>query len=356
MVKSRLSALAGQAPHVGRNRILRVGYVPLCDSAPLIMARELGLFAKYGLRVQLCREVGWATVRDKIIYRELDAAHAVAGMVYAASLGLGSIPAPCLTALVLNLQGNAITLSEELWRNGVRDGATLAQFVRGGNAERPLTFGIVSPFSSHHFLLSEWLIRHGLDPASDVRIVVVPPPQVFFNLKAGYIDGYCSGEPWNSLAVLAGVGWCAATSADLAPRHPEKVLMVRRDFAEDRAEEHCALVSALLEACLFCDQPENCERIMETLADPQYVGAPIEALRMSLAGSFDYGHGRVEKMSSFNIFSREQANEPTLNRAEWVLAQMRACRLLPDPALIGPDAPGEAFRMDLFHNALALCS
>ena len=95
--------------------------------------------------------------------------------------------------------------------------------------------GVVSPYSSHNFLLREWLIRHGLDPVRDVEIVVVPPPQVFFNFQSGYLDGYCAGEPWNALSVLARVGWVVATSADLAPLHPEKVLMVRRDFAESRA-------------------------------------------------------------------------------------------------------------------------
>lgn len=332
-------------------RVLRLGYVPLCDSAPLIMARELGLFARRGLRVELSREVGWATIRDKLVYQELDAAHAPAGMVFAATFGLGSIPVPCLTALVLNLQGNAITLSENLWRAGVRNGTTLAAHLRARGGERPLTLGIVSPFSSHHFLLNQWLLRHGIDPADDVRVVVVPPPQVFSNLRAGYLDGYCVGEPWNSLAVLAGEGWCAATSSDLAPLHPEKVLMVRREFAEKRTDEHLALVAALREACRFCDAPQHRERIMETLAEPHGLNAPIQALRMSMAGSFDFGHGRVEKMSGFNIFHRQEANVPTTARAEWVLGQMRACRLLPDPSVVSPGALEEAFRADLYEAA-----
>ncbi len=145
-------------------------------------------------------------------------------------------------------------------------------------------------------------------PRSEVEIVTVPPPQMYLNLRAGNVDGYCVGEPWNSLAVLRRTGWCVATSAELAPRHPEKVLMVRADFAEDRAEEHLALIAALLEACAFCDRPENRERIMETLAQPAYLDAPIHALRMSLSGTFNFGHGRVEKDRDFQIFSREDAN------------------------------------------------
>jgi ABC-type nitrate/sulfonate/bicarbonate transport system substrate-binding protein len=315
------------------------------------MAQELGLFTKRGLRVELAREVGWATVRDKMIYRELEAAHAPAGMVFAATFGLGSIPVPCLTALVLNLQGNAITLSEALWKSGVRDGTGLAASLRKRDRTRPLTLGIVSPFSSHHFLLNAWLLAHGIDPARDVRIVVVPPPQVFLNLRAGYLDGYCVGEPYNSLAVLGGEGWCAATSESIAPLHPEKVLMVRQDFAEDHHAEHLALVAALHEACRFCDQPANRERIMETLAEPQFIGAPIQALRMSMAGSFDFGHGHIEKMADFHLFYRKRANLPSLERAGWVLAQMRACQLLPDPAVVEAGAAAKAFRPDLFAAA-----
>lgn len=351
MAKNRQPGKVARRRRVS-GRVIRLGYVPVCDCAPLIMAREVGLFAKHGLRVELSREAGWATIRDKIVYQELEAAHAPAGMVFAATLGLRCVPTPCLTALVLNLQGNAITLSERLWREGVRDGEGLARCVRERGEERALTLGIVSPFSSHHFLLNAWLTRHGIDPARDVRVVVVPPPQVFLNLRAGYLDGYCVGEPWNSLAVLAKEGWCAATSADIAPMHPEKVLMARSDFATERDEEHRALVAALLEACRFCDRPENRERIMETLAEPPHVGAPIQALRMSMAGSFDFGHGRVDKMSDFNVFHRHDANAPTQERARWVLDQLVAWRLLPDPETAGREAVARVFRPDLFQAAL----
>jgi ABC-type nitrate/sulfonate/bicarbonate transport system substrate-binding protein len=170
-----------------------VGFVPLTDCAPLIMAHELGLFRKYGLRVALSRELGWATIRDKIIHRELDAAHALASMPVAATLGLGSIRCDCLTGLVLNLHGNAITLSEELWRRGVRDGATLRDEIRKLHVQKKFTFGVVNPFSSHHYLLRNWLASFGIRPDRDVRIVTVPPPQMVPNLKAGNLDGFCRG-------------------------------------------------------------------------------------------------------------------------------------------------------------------
>ena len=196
----------------------------------------------------MSRELGWATVRDKIIHGELDAAHALAAMPLTAALGLGSVPCECLTGLVLNQHGNAITLSAELWKCGVRDGKTLRDEIFRSRREKVFTFGVVFQFSSHRYLFRKWLSAHGIDPERDVRFVVVPPPQMVANLKAGHLDGFCVGEPWNSMAVHAKAGWIAATSADLDPGHPEKILMVRTDFALKRNDEHLALIAALREA------------------------------------------------------------------------------------------------------------
>ena len=336
-------------PH---RRPLRLGFVALSDCAPLAMAAELELFSKYGIDVELHREVGWATVRDKIIYGELDAAHAPAGLVVAASCGLGSVQTECVTGLVLNLHGNAITLSQSLWQRGVRDGATLRREVaRGGE---PLTFGVVHAYSAHSFLLRHWLRAHHIEPERDARIVVVPPGQVHGNLRAGHLDGFCVGEPWNSLAVMTKTGWCAATSEELAPRHPEKVLMVRRDFAERSEREHLALIAALIEACAFCAQPENRERLIETLAQPQYVGVPIQALRMAMTGTFDYGHGRIEKQSAVHIFSGTDVNEPTPAKAAWVIENLLVSGVVKDTSLVPAERAAEWFRADIFHQANAL--
>ncbi len=333
-------------------RPLRLGFVALSDCAPIVMAAELGLFAAFGVEVELHREVGWATIRDKVIYGELDAAHAPAGLVVAASCGLGSIQADCLTGLVLSLQGNAITLSEDLWKRGVRDGRTLAHEV--ANARTLLTLGVVNPFSAHSVLLRNWLRAQGIEPERDVRIVVVPPAQVHANLRAGHLDGYCVGEPWNSLAVLSRTGWTVATSVELAPRHPEKVLMVRADFAERSEREHLGLIAALIKACAFCEKPENRERVVETLAQSRYVNAPIQAIRMGMGGSYDYGHGRVEKQARFHLFSAENANAPTPDKAAWVIAELVRSRIAPDPASIDRARASEWFREDIHQQALSL--
>ena len=333
------------------SRPLRLGFVPLTDCAPIVMAQELGLFRKFGLQVQLSRELGWATVRDKIIHGELDAAHALAAMPLAATLGLGSIACDCLTALVLNLHGNAITLSHELWKRGVRDGITLREEIKKTRREKTFTFGVVSPFSAHRHLLRQWLAAHGMDAERDVRLVIVPPPQMVANLKVGNLDGFCCGEPWNSVAVKARAGWIAAVSAELDPGHPEKVLMVRHDFAVKRNAEHLALVAALLEACEFCGQPENATKIATTLAQPEFVGVPAEILQRSLTGECDFGTGEARRVQNFFTFHRNDANEPSGTKAAWVLQLVRASGLCPEPSSLNFALGRRVFRADLFEQA-----
>jgi ABC-type nitrate/sulfonate/bicarbonate transport system substrate-binding protein len=318
------------------------------------MAHELGLFRKYGLRVNLHRELGWATVRDKIVHGELDAAHALAAMPLAATLGLGSVPCNCLTGLVLNLHGNAITLSRDLWLRGVRDGESLRREIIRRRPEKKFTFGAVAPFSSHHFLLRKWLVSLGIHPERDVHLAIVPPPLMVANLNAGHLDGFCVGEPWNSVAAQNCGGWCAAVSAQLAPGHPEKVVMVRREFAEKRSAEHLALLAGLLEACEFCDQVENQTRLVSTLARPEYVGAPTAALLSGIRGELDFGGGAVRVVRDFAIFHRDDANEPSGRKAAWVFEQMRPIVSRLFQSSFNVALSRELFRIDLFEKASQL--
>jgi ABC-type nitrate/sulfonate/bicarbonate transport system substrate-binding protein len=334
-------------------RPLRLGFVGLTDCAPLVVAKERGLFAKYGLQVELTREIGWATIRDKILYGELEAAHAPAGLLLAASAGLNTVPAACLTALVLNLHGNAIVLSQKLAKAGATDGHRLRERVR--RKREPLTFGVVYQWSSHHVLLRQWLRDHGIEPDKDVQLVIVPPSQVFSNLRAGHLDGYCVGEPWASLAVMKGAGFVVARSAELAPLHPEKVLMVRQDFSTRCHDEHLALVAALIEACAWCDAPEHRETLVKWLARPNYVNAPAEALRTSLGGKYDFGLGRVEECPGANLFSVGGANEPTPARAQWMIDGLIRTGLV-EPDRLPADLPAQCFRPDLYAAARALVS
>lgn len=334
-----------------RPNALRLGYLALTDAAPLLAARELGLFTRHGLEVRLTREIGWATVRDKLLHGELDAAPVPAPMLWSMRLGLECARTDVLTALVLNLHGNALTLSRRLWEAGVRSAADFrAEALRRRGAQK-LTLGVVFRHSAHHLLLLHWLRAAGVDPVRDVRIVVVPPAQTFRNLEAGTLDGYCSGEPYNTLAVQAGIGWCPTWSASLSPAHVEKVLAVRESFATERAEEHSRLIAALEEAGRWCDEPANRAPLAEILARRDALNIPAAALLPALTGRFDAGTGTVEHSPDFLVFAHG-ANAPTTARAESLQAELVAAGLVP-AALATADLPGRVFRADLFHTALA---
>ncbi|MBK8093773.1 MAG: ABC transporter substrate-binding protein [Verrucomicrobiaceae bacterium] len=299
---------------------VRIGFQPLTDAAPLLVARELELFAKHGVRVELSCEVGWATIREKLLYGQLDAVHAIAGLALAMRLGLSTPPCRVVAPFVFNLHGNAITLSRDLFQRGVRDAASLKKLIRS-SAGRRFTFGTVSRYSSHYFLLRSWLTAGGIDPDRDVRIVVLPPTQMVGNLEAALIDGCCVGEPWNSLAVARGLGFIVATSEQLAPGHPEKVLLTTENFIEHHTGEVQAIIAALREACAFCDAKENRTEVARLLAKTGYYGTHAEALIRSLVGPLDLGTGESLDVSSFHIFYRREANEPTPERGHWLLDQ-----------------------------------
>jgi ABC-type nitrate/sulfonate/bicarbonate transport system substrate-binding protein len=338
-------------PSPGRRSPLRIGFIALTDAAPLIVADDQGLFAKRGLRVELSREIGWATIRDKIIYGELDAAQAPAPLLWSAQLGIGCPPCEVLTAFVLSRHGNGITLSQALWQAGVRDDAALRKLARERRARNPLTFGAVFPFSSHHLLLRQWLHGAGIDPDRDVRIVIVPPAQVFRNLAAGTIDGFCAGEPWNSIAVQQGRGWCRLVSATVTPGHVEKVLMVRQAFAQQQPTEHGQLLSALAESCAWCDLPANRAELASLLSARAYVNVSAAALAPSLGGPFDFGHGRREAIPDFHVFHHADANLPDPQQAEALQRALCAAGLVP-PEAVKPQLPHRLFRHDLYRSLL----
>ncbi len=208
----------------------------------------------------------------------------------------------------------------------------------------------MSLFSSHHLLLRNWLRKAGINPDRHVRIIVVPPAQTFRNLAAGTIDGYCVGEPWNSLAVREGAGWCPAWSAALAPGHIEKVLMVTRRFADRFPDEHAGLVAALAAACAWCDEPHNRESLAELLAGARYLNLPVRVIAPTLLGRFDCGHGRNEAVPDFHVFHRGNANVPALEKAAALQHDLIGAGLLPPST--DPRLPRRLFRDDLLRDAL----
>ena len=331
--------------------VLRVGFVPMADCAPLVVAQELGLFSKYGLSVELCREPGWATIREKIYHGELDAAQAPGSMVFELSWGYGGLVCPCITAFVTALNGNAITLSNELWEMGVRDGGTLRRVIKE-NPSRRFTFAGVLKYSSQNYLMRHWLMASGIDPEKDVDIAIVAPPQVHDCLKHGYLDGYCVAEPWSSVGLLKGIGWCVTLTSDFAPKHLEKVFMVTEDFHNADPERHLCLLSALREAAEYCDDPSKRNELSDLLALPQYVGVPSETIANALVGPFQMGTGRECPADDAIVYFKADANRPSKEKARWVLDEIGLHQLQSSEVKASSTKIERCYREDIYEDSI----
>lgn len=303
---------------------LEIGFIPLTDCAPLVVAQEKGFFQKHGLEeVTLSREPNWKTIAEGVTSGRLDAAQMVAGMPIGLTLGMnGTPPTPVVTALTLARNGNAIVLSKHLYDQGVR---SLADF-KAAIAQTPdkvPTLGMVHASSMHNLMLRYWLASGGIDPDRDVNLIVIPPAQMVSNLKAGNIDGYCAGEPWNSRAVYEELGFVVATDLDIWSGHFEKVLGVREDWAEKYSQTHVALVKALLEACEYCDDRRNREEILTWLCQPQYVGSAPEYTRPGFIDPYNYGVSKDSQfLPRYNQFYVDKTNCPDRVEALWAMTQM----------------------------------
>lgn len=332
---------------------LNIGFVPTIDCALLVAAQELGLFAKQGLAVRLSREVGWATIREKLLHEELDAAGAHASMAFSIYCGLSVVRRACLTGLLLGLHGSAITLSNELWDAGVRDATSLAKVVRERGGERALNFGVVLQLSSQNYHLRSWLKAGGIDPDRDIRITIVPSVLVFDSFREGYLDGYCVAEPWNSAAVASGTGWVAAATSEIEPPMPEKILLVLQEFAEKRAEEHVRLIAALIEASRFCDEPANRPELVRMLAQSRYFDVPEDWLRGSLVGPLEAGHDR-RLTAPFVIYDALRVGAPSRAMGRRAYDLVRTLGSGENSPALHTDVIGKVFREDIFEQAKRL--
>lgn len=338
-----------------RPRSLRIGYVPLIDCAPLLVAQHEGLFEKYDLEVRLSAEPGWASIREKIIYEELDAAQCLAGLAFALNFGLGCLRQPVAIPLILNSNGNAITLSKNVPTSVLTEKDGLQTYLRSReNTNRPFTLAAVHPFSSHNSLLHSWLSRQGIATGRDVNIIYLPPPVLARNLAAGTIDGFCSGEPWNSKSILSSDGWCAATSVDLDNGHPEKVLAVSQAITETRKDEVTALTSALLEACQLCQSQAYRKTLIDILSHADVVDVPLAAIQNSLTGTFQTGHTAPRKLPDFHLFYGEEINRPTLSKANWMITSLRQAGQISAKERLNHFE--SIFRNDLYEEALTVSS
>ena len=350
-----------------QERVVHAGFIPLLDCAPLVIARERGFDRQFGFAFQLHREVSWANIRDKLDVGVFDCAHMLAPMPIAATLGLGRAGEPVIAPMSLSLNGNAITVSHGLYEEmraadedaaragGMAAARAVAAVVRARNTagREPLTLGMVYPFSCHNYDLRFWLASAGIDPDNDVNLVVVPPPLLAGSLKAGRVDGFCVGQPWNSVAVEQGYGVIVATKNELWPSSPEKVLGVREAWAAENAGLLSDMMRALTTAGQWLDEPDNRREAAAILAQPHYVGVAEEVLLRPLTGHLKRGDGEPDIVDpDAVVFHRHAANFPWRSHAVWIITQMIRWGQVREPFDIQALA-ARVYRPDLYRAALA---
>ncbi|MDB5412393.1 MAG: hypothetical protein JWR10_728 [Rubritepida sp.] len=245
-------------------RVMRLGFVPLVDAAPLLVADALGLFEAVGLRVALTPEGSWAALRDKLAFSALDGAHLLGPLPIALAAGIGGVEARLQVACGLSQNGNGIVLSNALADADDLAAALKARIARGGS---PAVFAVVFAYSSHNYLLRRWLAQQGINPDRDVRFTAVPPPRMAARLAEGEIDGFCAGAPWGGAAEAMGAGRVVAGTADVWPNHPEKVLGFSEEYLAGHREQAIGATAAIIAAARWLDQPENRSEALSVLSD-----------------------------------------------------------------------------------------
>ena len=330
---------------------LKFGFIKLTDMAPLAIAYEKGYFEDEGLFVSLEPQANWKVLLDRVITGELDGAHMLAGQPLAATIGFGT-EAHIITPFSMDLNGNGITVSNEVWEQMLphipkgADGRpvhpikadALKPVVEQYKAEgKPFNMGMVFPVSTHNYELRYWLAAGGIHPGfyskenisgqilGDALLSVTPPPQMPATLEAGTIYGYCVGEPWNQQAVFKGIGVPVITDFEIWKNNPEKVFGITAGFAEKYPNTTLAMTKALIRAAKWLDENDNANRMeaVEILSRSEYVGADKEVIANSMTGTFEYEKGDKRSVPDFNVFYRYFATYPFYSDAVWYLTQMR---------------------------------
>ncbi len=301
---------------------INLGYLPLLDAAPLLLAQELGYFSEAGLKVRLSREASWANIRDKLCAGTLQGAQLLVPMLISVNLGLNRVKTALTSSFVLNQNGNSFTVSialreqlrkinPEAMASAHTSVLTLKRLIqqRRERGEAAFTFAVVYPYSCHNYLLRYWLAAGGIHPDQDVNLVVIPPSQMVAQLNSGRIDGFCAGEPWGQLAASMGSGHTLCSTYDIWHNAPEKVLAMNQDWADQHPEVYSSLLTVLLKACRWLGETANREDALLLLAQPHCLGTEADFLHWGL-------------LAGKHNFHQHSANYPWPAHMAWLAAQM----------------------------------
>lgn len=311
---------------------IKLGYIALTDAAPLVIAKEKGLFAKYGLPdVEVSKQASWGATRDNLVLggaaNGIDGAHILTPMPYLISTGKvtqNSVPVPMSILARLNLDSQGISVAKDYAGSGVGlDASKLkeafaAKKAGGGEVKVAMTF----PGGTHDLWIRYWLAAGGIDPDKDVSTIVVPPPQMVANMKVGNMDAFCVGEPWNEQLVNQGIGFTACTTGELWKGHPEKALALRSDWIEANPNATKALLMAVMEAQQWADSMDNKEEMAAILGKRQWFNVPPKDVLGRLKGTINYGNGRVAENTGLEMkFWKEHASYPFKSHDSWFLTE-----------------------------------
>lgn len=305
---------------------IKLGFIPLTDCSPIVMAKELGLFAKYGVEVIVTKEASWANVRDKILTGELDGAHCLYSMPFSVYTGVGGkAGSEMKVAMMLNVNGQAITLSKDFCgKVKFKQIAKVAPVVAAKlKAEKEVTFAMTFPGGTHDLWLRNWMALCGVSQQTS-KIITIPPPQMVANMKVGNMDGYCVGEPWGGVAVKQGIGFTQISTQDIWKDHPEKALVVNKAFSETRRQDLKNVMKAILEACIWLDNPANRKKAAGIIGKQPYVNAPADVIENRLMGNYELGcdQGMQIYTDDYMLFHKKgMVNFPRKSYAMWAMAQ-----------------------------------
>jgi nitrate/nitrite transport system substrate-binding protein len=348
-VRSAAWAAGSDAPE---KKEVRIGFIPLTDCSSVVMANIMKFDEKYGIKIIPSKEASWASVRDKLVNGELDAAHVLYGLVYGVHLGIGGPKKDMSVLMSLNNNGQAITLSKALHAKGVTDGASLAKQV--AKKDKEYTFAQTFPTGTHAMWLYYWLASNGIDPFKDVKNIVVPPPQMVANMRVGNMDGFCVGEPWNNRAIMDGIGFTAVTTQDIWTDHPEKVLGTTADWVKQNPNTARAMTAAILEAGRWIDSSiVNKQKTADTVAQKSYINTDSDVIVARMLGRYDNGIGKTwDDKNAMKFFNDGAVNFPYLSDGMWFLTQHKRWGLLKsDPDYLG--VAKQVNRVDIYKQAAA---
>jgi len=362
---------------------LKFGFIKLTDMAPLAVAYEKGYFEDEGLYVTLEAQANWKVLLDGVIDGQLDGAHMLAGQPLAATIGFGTT-AHIVTPFSMDLNGNGITVSNEIWElmkphveqqadgkpvHPIKADALKPVVDKFKQEGKPFKLGMVFPVSTHNYELRYWLAAGGIHPGyyaphkgditgqlrADALLSVTPPPQMPATLEAGTIYGYCVGEPWNQQAVFKGIGVPVITDYEIWKDNPEKVFGMTKEFTEKYPNTTLRVVKALIRAGKWLDENDNANRpeAVKMLSQSNYVGADYDVIANSMTGTFEYEKGDKRSVPDFNVFFRYYATYPYYSDAVWYLTQMRRWRQIAQqkPDSWYDEIAKQVYRPDIYRQA-----